>query len=130
MSPIIIYKRLSYKVVGVMLEVIKELGSSYHEKYYQRAIESRLKQLKIQFKREQKVNIQMRGSKIGHHFVDFVIDNKIVLEIKKGNRFRIAHVKQVLMYLKSTNLKLGLLVYFGSDGAKVKRVVNSEFRES
>ncbi|MBU0569197.1 GxxExxY protein [Patescibacteria group bacterium] len=125
----IIYKKMSYKIVGIMFDVIKELGSSYHEKYYQRAIEAHFKKHGISHKREQKVNIVVADSKIGHHFIDFVIHNKIVLEVKKGNYIRMADVKQVLMYLKSANLKLGLLVYFGNDGVKIKRIINSNYKK-
>ena len=124
----IIYKDLSYKIVGILFGVVKELGSSYKEKYYQRAIEISLKKQNISFTREQKVDILIEGENIGHHFVDFVIENKLILEIKKGNVFRMADIKQVLMYLKSTNFRLGLLAYFGNSGVKVKRVINSSYK--
>lgn len=68
------------------------------------------------------------NSKIGHHFADFVIDKKIILELKGGSEYRPADIKQVLMYLKSTKLKLGILAYFGSTGVKVKRVINSNYK--
>jgi GxxExxY protein len=125
----IVYKDLSYEIVGILFYIVKELGSSYHEKYYQRAVEVRFKKLGIPFEREHKVNILINGDKIGHHFVDFVVDKKIVLEIKKGNFFRMADVKQVLMYLKSTNYRLGLLAYFGNSGVRVKRVLNSSHKD-
>lgn len=127
MSSKIIHKKLSYKVNGVLFDVIKQLGSSYHEKYYQRAIEARLKQLEIPYKREKKVDIKIGNNKIGHHFIDFVVDGKIVLEIKRGFKPRLADIKQVLMYLKSSNLKLGILAYFGSSGVIIKRVINSSY---
>ena len=128
MASKIIYRELSYKIVGILYFVIKELGSDYHEKYYQRAIESKLKSENIPYERELKVDIIFESSKIGHHFADFVIDKKIILELKRGNEFRPADIKQVLMYLKSTNLKLGILAYFGNTGVKIKRVINSKYK--
>ncbi len=124
----IIYKDISYKVVGILFDIAKELGSSFHEKYYQRALEVHLRKESIPFKKESKVDIKVIGNKIGHHYIDFVIDDKLVLEVKKGNIFRMADIKQVLMYLRSANYKLGLLVYFGSGGVRVKRVINSSYR--
>ena len=93
--------------------------------HYHRAIEVKPKEKDVFYVREKKVDISMSGEKIGHHFVDFVIEDKIVLEIKKGNKPRMADIKQVLMYLKSSNLKLGIFAYFGSPGVTIKRVLNS-----
>ena len=125
----IIFKELSYKIVGLLFEVSKTLGGAYQEKYYQRAIEKLLFKNKIPFEREFKVDVMFGSDIIGKHYIDFVIDKKIVLEIKKGNKFRMGDIKQVLMYLKSTNYKLGILAYFGNSGVRAKRVVNSSCRK-
>lgn len=61
------------------------------------------------------------------HFLDFLISDSVVLEIKKGNKYNMSDIKQVLMYLKTTNLQLGILAYFGSDGIKYKRIINSNY---
>jgi len=124
----IISKELSYKVNGILFDVYNQLGGSYHEKYYQRAVAKLFSKRKISFKKEVKVNITFEGDSIGSHFIDFVVDDKIALDLKKGNRFRIADIKQMLMYLKSANIKLGLLAYFGSKGVKVKRIINAEIK--
>lgn len=123
----IFYKELSYKVVGILFQVSNELGSDYHEKYYQRAIEILLKKSQIPFKREFPVNIEIESQKIGHHFLDFLIDEKIILETKKGDWLQMTDIKQVLMYLRTTNLQLGLLAYFGHNGVHVKRIVNKNY---
>ena len=125
----IIFKVLSYKVVGLLFEVSKSLGGAYQEKYYQRAIEKLLLKNKVPFEREYKVDVTFGGDIIGIHYIDFIIDKKIVLEIKKGNKFRMGDIKQVLMYLNSTNYKLGILAYFGNSGVRIKRVVNSSYRK-
>ena len=116
----IVHKKLSYKIVGVLFDVSNQLGASYHERYYQKAIEKLLIKEKITFQKEFPVNIEISGESIGKHFVDFVVEDKIILEIKKGNRFRMGDIKQVLMYLKSSGIKLGMLAYFGSSGVRVK----------
>lgn len=121
----LIYPKLSYKIVGALFDAYKTLGGSYHEKYCQRATAEFLETRGLSFKREQKINLLVNGHKIGEHFVDFIVENKIVLEIKKGNKPRMSDIKQVLMYLKSTKLKLGILAYFGANGVKFKRIINN-----
>ena len=126
----ILYKELSYEVVGALFDTFKTLGSNYQEKYCQRAVEKFLIKRKITFKREFPVEIVVEDERIGRHFLDFLIDDSIVLEIKKGNKQNMSDIKQVLMYLKTTGLKLGILAYFGSNGVTYKRIINSDSRHS
>jgi len=121
----ILYKELSYVVVGALFDSFKALGSNYKEKYCQTTVVIYLKKRKLTFKREVPVMIIVENELIGRHFLDFLIEDKIILELKKGNFVNISDIKQVLMYLKTTGLKLGILAYFGSDGVKYKRIVNS-----
>ena len=121
----ILYKELSYEIVGALFDAFKSLGSNYQEKYCQRAVEMFLTKRKIPFKREVPVKITIEDKLIGKHFLDFLINKSVILELKKGNRYNMSDIKQVLMYLKTTGLKLGILAYFGSDGVKYKRIINN-----
>lgn len=121
----IIYKELSYEIVGALFDAFKSLGSNYQEKYCQRAVEMFLVKRKISFKREVPVKITVENNLIGKHFLDFLVAESVILELKKGNRHNMSDIKQVLMYLKTTGLKLGILVYFGSNGITYKRILNS-----
>lgn len=122
---VILHKELSYEVMGALFDAFKSLGSNYQEKYCQRAVEKFLIKRKVSFKREVPVEISLNGESIGRHFLDFLIDDLVILEIKKGNRPNMSDIKQVLMYLKTTGLKLGILAYFGSDGIVYKRIINN-----
>lgn len=108
----IIYRQLSYRIQGILFSIQKQLGGNYQEKYYQRAIEKLLRQEKIPFQRELPVIISIAGDKIGHHFLDFLIDEKIVLEIKQGRKPTYSDIRQILMYLKTTGKKLGIIAAF------------------
>jgi len=119
----LVYKKLSYLIVGVLFNVYNELGGGYQEKYYQRAIALELKKLKISFKEQALVNLNYRGENIGKYYIDFVIENKIVLEIKVTPRFYSRDIKQVLAYLKATGLPLGILASFSKKRLKFKRVL-------
>lgn len=68
--------------------------------------------------------INFRSKIIGKHFLDFLIEDKIILEIKKDNRFSKRHIDQVNGYLKFSDKKLAILVNLDKDGVKFKRLVN------
>ena len=120
----LLYPELSYQIVGILFEVFNELGYQYQEKYYQRAISRSLKQLNIPFSEQIGVPILFKGQRIGRYVFDFLIDGKIVLEIKRGDRFTPQDIKQTVAYLKRSGLKLGILARFSSKGLKFKRIIN------
>jgi len=124
----LIYPELSYILMGILFEVHNKLGTKYQEKHYQRAIEIKLKELKISYQKEAKVDINFGKEKIGKLFVDFVVDNKIVLEIKKIPKITEDHIKQVLLYLNTLNLKLGIIANFQHQKLEYIRVLNSRIR--
>lgn len=118
------YPDLSYKIVGILYEVYNKLGFGYQEKYYQRAVKLKLECSKIKFKKERMNRLEIEGKTIGRYFVDFVIDDKVVLELKIANDFYKKDINQVLGYLKATGLHLGILTIFTKDGLQYKRIVN------
>jgi len=120
----LIEPELSYKIVGICFRVFNELGPGLQEKCYQKATAVALLEEKIPFKEQQHIPIKFLNNDIGKYFIDFVVDNRIVLELKAGNQINRKHAKQILSYLKITKLKLGILVYFGKDGVFFKRIIN------
>ena len=120
----VFYKDDSYKIVGVIIEVFKTLGYGYQEKYYYRAIKLAL--LKAGFKVSEQLftPLLFNGQSIGRYYLDFLINDLIVLEIKVSNQIYPRHIHQVLGYLKAKNLKLGIIAAFTKDGVIFKRVVN------
>lgn len=78
----------------------------------------------IHYSREKKFDISYKGNLLPHKYkADFIIDNKIVLELKAVSSLSSSHVKQTLNYLAVSKLKLGLLINFGEDSLKYKRIV-------
>ena len=122
----VIYKDLSYQLVGILFEVYDELGYGYHENYYEKAIARLLKLRGIKFKQQMPAKLTFRGEIIGRIRLDFLIDDKIVLEIKKGDYFGKSNIEQILNYLKMTNLKLGILANFTSRGVKFLTILNAD----
>lgn len=123
----LIYPELSYQVMGVLFKVHSKLGPKFQEKYYQRAIEIELKRQKIPFKREKLVRLEYEKERIGRYYIDFVIDDKIALEVKAVDYYKRDFTSQVLAYLNSANLRLGIIANFNGDKLKYKRLVNPKF---
>jgi len=120
----LVYPELSYKIVGVLFEVFRKVGSGYKENYYQKAVAAAFKDRGLKFQEQASVPLMFNDTKIGINYLDFLIEDKIVLELKKGDYFQRATIEQVNQYLKATNLKLALIAVFTSGGVKVKRLVN------
>ena len=120
----IIYKELSYKIVKILFDVYNDLGYGYQEKYYQKALEAAFTKAGIKHKPQCPYKIQYKGEIIGRYFVDFIVEDKIVLEIKRGNYYSRKNFDQVLAYLKVTGFKLAIIANFTFDGVKFKRVLN------
>jgi GxxExxY protein len=126
----IIYPELSYKIIGAAYRVFNDLNWGMDEKYYQRALADELSNLKIKFMKEFPIVIKYNNNKIGTYFADFLIEDKILIELKIKPRLGYIHSRQVLEYLKRANIKLAILIYFTKNGVKYRRVLNSHYSQS
>lgn len=120
----LIYPELSYQLVGVMYDVHNQLGGGLKEKTYEQTIRVALESKGLNYKQQIHLPIKYNGTKVSSRFLDFLVDDKIIVELKAGKRFTETYIRQISEYLKTTGIKLGLLVNFGEDKVTVKRVVN------
>lgn len=120
----LLYPELSYEIVGCAYEVFKEIGFGHSEKVYQQAMAILFKEKNWNFKEQVYCNIKFRGAILNKRFLDFEVENKIIVELKKDVHFSKAHIDQVLDYLKLSKLKLAILINFGKEGVAYKRIVN------
>jgi len=120
----VIYPQLSYKIIGILYKVYNKIGFGYQEKYYQRALKVELERQKIIFKEQFPISLRYDQVNIGKYYIDFLIDNKIVLELKTEERFYDRDYRQILSYLKSTKLKLGILARFSKKGVYYRCILN------
>lgn len=125
MTAKLIEPELSYKIIGILFKVHTELGNRFAEKYYQRAVEVELKKQGLSYQKEIAVEMEYSGQKIGKYILDFLIENKIVLELKAIGQIRKEDIRQILAYLRASNLKLGIIADFRSPSLTYKRVLNS-----
>ncbi|MGZ3900410.1 MAG: GxxExxY protein [Bacteroidia bacterium] len=120
----LIYKDESYNIISCCLEVHKTLGKGFLETIYKDALMHEFKLKNIPFNREQKFEVPYKDIILPHYYCsDFIVYDKIVLEIKAQQDVIDQHYKQVINYLAVSKLKLGLLVNFGEPSLKFKRVV-------
>lgn len=120
----IILPQLSYQVMEVMFKVHNKLGSGLLEKHYQRAIAVELDAKKMSYIREKKVDLVYDQVPIGKYYLDFVIKNKVVLEVKATRLYGEGAFKQAYSYLKQINLPLAIVVNFHSNKLLYKRIIN------
>ncbi|NMH24197.1 GxxExxY protein [Flavobacterium solisilvae] len=121
-----LHKEESYKIVGVLYEVHKNLGKGFSEIVYKDAIEYELNQLNIPFEREKEFVVNYKSTTLKHKFyADFVVYDKIILEIKTVDCFNNSHYNQCLNYLKISNNELAILANFNLISLEYKRIVSS-----
>jgi len=122
----LLYEDLTYKIRGAIFTVKKQLGLGHKEKVYQGALEEEFKKINLKFDREKKIDIKYNDKKAGIYQPDFVIDDKIIVEIKKLPFVGKIEKEQVWSYLKGTNYELALLVNFFNTDVHFERIINSK----
>ena len=123
----LIYKEESYKIIGTCFDVYNNLGPGFLEIVYKDALEYEFKKLQIPFEREKKYEINYKEIVLPHKFfADFVVYDKIILEVKSVAGIVDEFIAQAINYLKVSNNKLALLVNFGELSLKYKRIVLEE----
>lgn len=120
----LIFAEECYQIIGICFEVFNKIGYGHKEKFYQEAVAHKLKEKKINFREQLKARVKFGEKELGVYYLDFLVFDKIVVEIKKRNYFSIKDINQLSAYLKATRLKLGLLIHFTNAGVRYRRIVN------
>lgn len=111
-------------ILGVCFEVYNNLGRGFSEPLYQEAIEYELSVRGISFQREQKYAVEYKNIVLKKYYVaDFVVFDKVILEIKAQKGIPEEHYGQVISYLKASKCKVGLLVNFCDSSLRYKRII-------
>ncbi|MCX6810349.1 MAG: GxxExxY protein [Candidatus Berkelbacteria bacterium] len=114
---------LSKKLIGLAFETYNFLGAGYSERIYQNMFAELLKESEVGYIREKYSQLIIHGKRIGGHKVDFLVDDKIVVEMKCRSEIYPKDIAQVINYLKVNAVKLGLIFCFTTKGVKIKRFV-------
>lgn len=116
---------LTHKIIGISYQVFNELGYGLKEKIYQHAMEAIFIESEIKYEKEKYGKIIYHDRIIGRYFLDFLIENKVAVELKISNEIYQKDTNQLLNYIKSEKLPVGLLLVLSKEGVKVKRLANS-----
>jgi len=119
------YKDITEKVIGASFDVHGFLGNGFQEVIYQRALAWEMTQRKLEFEREIEQDIFYKDlpDPIGTRRADFVVEGKVLVELKAIIELQDVHMAQALNYLKAYKLEVGLLINFGSKSMTFKRLV-------
>lgn len=106
--------QLTYKIIGLSYELFNRIQYGHKEKIYQSALEELLKREKVVYQKELYQAIKFESKIIGSYYLDFLIEKKLIVELKVANDFYPKFTKQVINYLKAKNLNLGLIILITS----------------
>ena len=121
------YGDITEKIIGACFKVHSTLGNGFQEVIYQRALELELKLIPLDYAREFEMPIYYLDQQIGTRRVDFLIDNKISVELKAIIKLEDVHFAQAMNYLEAYNLEVGLLINFGSKRMEFHRFANKKY---
>lgn len=122
----LIYPDLSYEIMSVIFEVHNKVGNKWREIDFCNAIETVFKIKGMNYEREKKVSLDFEGHKFAECRLDFIVDNKIIIEVKKVWKIDDGEIKQALRYLEAAGLKLAIIVNYKHKKIQYLRVVNSQ----
>ena len=122
------YSKITEKIIGAAFEVHKFLGNGFQEVIYQRALAFEMAQAGLTFAREIEQHIFYKDlpKPIGTRRADFVVEGKVLVELKAVSVLEDTHRAQALNYLKAYRLEVGLLINFGSQSLKFHRLILSQ----
>lgn len=109
-----LYEELTYKIVGIGMKIHRELGPGFLEAVYEEAMIIELQEASIIFKNQVEFDVYYRGEKLNKKYrADFIIDDKVLVELKGTHRLTETDEAQMINYLKATKLQVGLMLNFG-----------------
>jgi len=109
----LIHSELTEKMIGIFYDVYNELGHGFLESVYEQALAVALAERQIFFQRQIEIPVWFRGHQVGDFRADLLIDSKLIMELKAGRAIEVAWEKQLLNYLRATQVEVGLLLNFG-----------------
>jgi GxxExxY protein len=109
----ILHREISYRIVGLAMQVHTELGYGFLEKIYENALAIMFEENGIGFQQQMPIKVLFHGRIVGDYIADFVVENSIILELKAAENLNDVHRAQTLNYLKATGFRLAYLLNFG-----------------
>lgn len=121
----ILYPELSYNIVGCLFDVQNTIGHGHKEKVYESTVAEAFRQKGIAYEKQLYAPVVFGERNVGKYYFDFLVEDKVVIELKVGDRYTKKDIEQVLRYLQVHDISLGIIARFTSRGVIIKRIVNS-----
>lgn len=121
-----LFEDLTEMIIGAAIEVHKELGPGLLENVYSECLTYELHRNNLNFKREVVLPVKYKDKILDCNYrIDFIIEDKVIIELKSVENLLKIHEAQLITYLKLSNIKLGLLINFNTDFLKngIKRFI-------
>ena len=122
-------EEITYKIIGCAMKVHNTLGNGFQEVIYQRCLAIELERAELVFGREIEQNIYYEGIDVGTRRADFIVENKIVVELKALINLEDVHLAQAKNYVVAYDLPTGLLINFGAASLQYKKVFNPKYNQ-
>ncbi len=119
----ILHKELSYKIIGLAMQVHRELGYGFLEKVYENSLMILLRENKIKAEQQVPIKVYFHGQIVGDYIADILVEDSIILELKVIDKITKFQIAQTINYLKAINHKLALLINFGKTSLEHERIV-------
>jgi GxxExxY protein len=116
-------KRISERAIGCAYEVGNELGTGFLEAVYENALAMEMRQQGLRFEQQKLLKVFYHGSLVGQYVADFVVEDRLLIELKALSYLNSQHEAQVMNYLKATGITAGLLLNFGTPKVGIRRIV-------
>ena len=118
-----LYKELSFAIIGASFTIHRAMGPGFPESCYGHALSIELQRLGIPFTQQESFDVYYHDELCGHLITDFIIERKIILELKSSDAISSNHIAQLLSYLRATRLKVGYVINFGAKSVQFKRLI-------
>ncbi|WP_114784113.1 GxxExxY protein [Botryobacter ruber] len=125
-----VQEELTYKIIGCAMKVHRTLGAGFQEVIYQRCLAIEMEKAGLKFDREQEHIIYYEGIEVGARRADFVVEGKVMVELKALVNLEDVHLAQAKNYTVAYNFPIGLLINFGSQSLQYKLIFNDKFKRS
>ena len=120
-----LHEELTAKALEASFEVAKELGAGFIESVYEKALLIALHEKGLNAKEQFPLAVKFRGYTVGEFYVDILLEDKVIIELKAVRALAPEHQAQVINYLKATGIDVGLLINFGNPRLEYKRLQRS-----
>src|SRR3989338_1956394 len=119
-----LYGDLTDKIIELAVKIHKKLGPGFIEMIYEKALLYELKNTDIEFKNQSIIKVKYDNAELGEQRVDFILEDKVIIELKCAVELNEIHMAQLLSYLKTANKKVGLILNFSKSKLEIKRVMD------